>query len=562
VVGLLHQLLQERGAVVRPWTAPGTFPPGHSFLETLAQLVGEQDFGVCVAGAHDSVDKRGTPQRAPRDNVLLELGMFVGALGRDRAFLLVPRDVPMALPTDYLGIGHITYDAPHPQERLSDRASVLNPVVMELWDAMARIDLSRRSPYIGGTRVIGAYAGRSTVQAGILEVNGAPGGLSSLDASFGLEVGPSPFDGTPEGMYAALVDAVKQTAERAPGQEIDAISLVLPGLIDVRGRRVRLSATALPPDEDVGVKLASQLVEADLAPNVFGAWGRLETDDLCERIYIDNDANAVARYDLWSRGRARGRSSYVYVLIDEGVGGALVLNGKLYYGSSGGAGEIGHHIVSVVETLPSLPVEFFQSTPSLACPCGAIGVHWEGLIDPDGVFRLAAVVDNERYTEIIKSTTTPDKIRRTSEFLSKLTFQAGRVTEATSIEPASRSHKYREYFNSLIDAYSHLVAVGLANMANMLDVNSFVLGGRVVESMKNARLPDGEPRGFDFRRRLRKHLARYVLGGRVPDCHFTDFAGSDMWKGAALLTYDREYAELLLGRTYRRQSPTESPRGP
>jgi hypothetical protein len=55
---------------------------------------------------------RGTERPVARDNVLFELGLFVGGLGRDRTFMLFDRSNPPALPTDLAGVSAATFE-PH-----------------------------------------------------------------------------------------------------------------------------------------------------------------------------------------------------------------------------------------------------------------------------------------------------------------------------------------------------------------------------------------------------------------------------------------------------------------
>ena len=62
------------------------------------------DFATLVLTADDLVTKRGQSGNAPRDNVLFEAGLFMGALGRHRVFLVSCRDDVLDLPTDLAGI--------------------------------------------------------------------------------------------------------------------------------------------------------------------------------------------------------------------------------------------------------------------------------------------------------------------------------------------------------------------------------------------------------------------------------------------------------------------------
>lgn len=62
----------------------GVFTPGQYALDSLTEQARKSDFAVLVATADDISESRGSTTPAPRDNVILELGLFIGALGRNR----------------------------------------------------------------------------------------------------------------------------------------------------------------------------------------------------------------------------------------------------------------------------------------------------------------------------------------------------------------------------------------------------------------------------------------------------------------------------------------------
>jgi predicted nucleotide-binding protein len=94
---------------VRLWT-DGVFGPSRFPMEDLERQLEQADFAVLVAAADDRVSSRGKDSDAPRDNVIFELGLFMGALARLRTFIVVPRSVDLKIPTDILGLTPVLYD--------------------------------------------------------------------------------------------------------------------------------------------------------------------------------------------------------------------------------------------------------------------------------------------------------------------------------------------------------------------------------------------------------------------------------------------------------------------
>jgi hypothetical protein len=82
----------------------GPFGLSEGTLEALVAAVYEYDFAVLVLTPDDLIVERGATSGAPRDNVVFEAGLFMGALGRRRTFLVAPRNVDLRLPSDLAGI--------------------------------------------------------------------------------------------------------------------------------------------------------------------------------------------------------------------------------------------------------------------------------------------------------------------------------------------------------------------------------------------------------------------------------------------------------------------------
>jgi CRP/FNR family cyclic AMP-dependent transcriptional regulator len=94
--------------IVTVWTN-GVFGASEFPIEALERVAVESDFAVIVLGPDDRVVSRKKENLAPRDNVILELGLFIGAAGRRRVFLLKPAGFDVKIPTDVLGITPVRY---------------------------------------------------------------------------------------------------------------------------------------------------------------------------------------------------------------------------------------------------------------------------------------------------------------------------------------------------------------------------------------------------------------------------------------------------------------------
>ena len=90
----------------------GIFGLSGGTLEDLVEKIKVVDFGVLVVTPEDVSISRGTKSASPRDNVLLELGICIGTLGRERSFLVHDRSKPIKLPSDLAGITHASF-LPH-----------------------------------------------------------------------------------------------------------------------------------------------------------------------------------------------------------------------------------------------------------------------------------------------------------------------------------------------------------------------------------------------------------------------------------------------------------------
>lgn len=120
--------------VTTVWT-DGVFRVASYPLQSLLDTVDDSDFAVAIAHADDTTAYRGQAWPVPRDNVVFELGLFMGRLGRDRAILMEPRDLDVKLPSDLAGITTITYR----YEAGGDTAALMGAACNELRDHIRKL---------------------------------------------------------------------------------------------------------------------------------------------------------------------------------------------------------------------------------------------------------------------------------------------------------------------------------------------------------------------------------------------------------------------------------------
>src|SRR6267143_680640 len=122
----------------------------------------------------------------------------------------------------------------------------------------------------------------------------------------------------PENLIGEIAQLVTGLRDAGP---IKSVGIAIPGLVNRETDRVLIS-TGLP-----------SMVRDDLHSELMKATGL--------RVELENDANAAA-YGEYKAGAGRGARDIFYIGIGDAIGGAIILDGKLWTGASGCAGEIGH----------------------------------------------------------------------------------------------------------------------------------------------------------------------------------------------------------------------------
>ena len=121
---LKHACESKVGVEVRLWS-DGVFQASKTTIEDLMTTADKCDFSVLVLTPDDKTKSKGQVKAAPRDNVIYELGLFTGALGRDRSLIVMPSEIDLKLPTDLLGVTTLRYKGAKTKKALKAQVVVM-----------------------------------------------------------------------------------------------------------------------------------------------------------------------------------------------------------------------------------------------------------------------------------------------------------------------------------------------------------------------------------------------------------------------------------------------------
>ena len=180
---------------------------------------------------------------------------------------------------------------------------------------------------------------------------------------------------------------------------------------------------------------------ANLGWGIFSVADEMSKLTGVKKVKVGNDANVAALGEQW-RGGGRGFDNIVMVTLGTGVGGGIIMNGKILTGENGAAGEIGHITVNPKETL--------------TCGCGCKGCL-EQYSSATGVIRLAK--------ERLEASDKPSELRKFADdqIGGKEVFDAYKAGDELAAEA--------------VDEFAAYLGMGLGNVASVVDTQAFVIGG-------------------------------------------------------------------------------------
>jgi predicted nucleotide-binding protein len=129
IARVIQNAFQHDPFLTKVWT-DGVFRIANYTLQDLEAEIDNSDFAIAIAHSDDLTESRGKDWPSPRDNVIFELGLFMGRLGRARAVLMEPREERVKLPSDLSGITTIPYRF----EKGADAVALLAPACNALRD--------------------------------------------------------------------------------------------------------------------------------------------------------------------------------------------------------------------------------------------------------------------------------------------------------------------------------------------------------------------------------------------------------------------------------------------
>ena len=229
----------------------------------------------------------------------------------------------------------------------------------------------------------------------------------------------TPAGSAPERIVRAIMDVASECKRELGTQEVRASCIVVPGTLDIANEMVTQSPN-VPGLSQFPLKSALQAA--------FGI-----------PVLIENDANAAAVGETWL-GAARGSTNVICITLGTGVGGGIILDGKLWHGSYGSAGEVGH-----------MTLDPFNGPQ---CKCGNRGCL-EVFASATAIVRMAR--------ESLKNY--PDTVLRYECVTAAKVYDAGMQGDKLSLDIFKK-----------VGAY---LGIGISNLVNTIGPEIFVIGGGV-----------------------------------------------------------------------------------
>lgn len=194
-------------------------------------------------------------------------------------------------------------------------------------------------------------------------------------------------------------------------------------------------------------------------------------DEFNISVFIDNDANSAAIGEMLF-GAGKKNNSFALITLGTGVGGGLIIDRKIFQGSTGAAGEIGH--ISIDHN-------------GRKCNCGSYGC-------------VEAYVGNHYLMKIVKE----ELVEHKNSKILKLINNDTKLLTPIIINKAAKSGD--KYAKQIVERVGYYVGCALSSVANLLDIDTFIIGGGVSAF--------GKPLTDSIKKSLRNNVLK-VLKSRI-----------------------------------------------
>ncbi|MFI0272282.1 ROK family transcriptional regulator [Streptomyces luteogriseus] len=410
---------------------------------------------------------------------------------------------------DRLALRLLQQEGPLTAGRLKQLTGLSRPTVADLVERLGAAGLievvgeageRRRGP---NAKVYGIVADRAHLAALDVRTEGVAVAVADLVGRVLAEASvPIAGDAGTGPALEQAVTLVERVVKEAGAERLHTVGIGAPGLVDPSSGELR-DSTGLPE------------------------WHRRLVATLQERlpdagVSVENETNLAALAEQRD-GVARDRDTFVLLWLGHGTGAAVVLDGELRRGASGGTGEIGF-----------LPVPGTAALPT-STDCEG-GFH--------SLAAAAAVVELAAECGIPAEPSEVGVVRAAVDVVRGAVAQVGQREAESLAGPAPAS--------AFLDALADRLAVGVASVVAILDPGCVVLGGEV-----------GQAGGAELAARVQDRIAR--MTPLPTEVRTTVLGGGAVLRGALLTARDRAQEELFepggMGRPDGGQGPSSPPPG-
>lgn len=224
----------------------------------------------------------------------------------------------------------------------------------------------------------------------------------------------------------ALIEQLVEMVESRRGDRLEGVGIGVPSIVDFETGRVVSSVNVpladLPLREVLGRRLGVP-------------------------VFVDNDATVAALAEAHDERLAMVSRNLVMITVGTGVGGGLVLGGRIYRGATGGAGELGHSLIGA---------DLAGETPT------------PGDFPQDGSFERVAAGHALDSLAVSRASEHPDSA------LGKL-LAAGKTV--SGVEAVDAAHAGDEVAAAAVRLWGERLGIGIANVINTFDPEEVVIGG-------------------------------------------------------------------------------------